>query len=241
MSSIPAVELLRIPEKKKKKKGGIAPRTHPPTPTSLHNQQPQLCAKEKTGLGLESAHGDHQHLSSPHFFRLPKQRNKQPTRKTKGRLRAKSAGQAATAAPASPPQLTGTLSGYFFLIFSPSFFLYSNGWSSLYWNFMLPGCHLPSRGLLLRLPPLPPAPLAAPRTPPVRAQRNPEPYRGSAPAADGKLGAVTSRRGPLLLLLRHDAGGAGALAGCGRGGDPSLFGEGAGGGGTGQEGMRSNK
>lgn len=33
--------------------------------------------------------------------------------------------------------LTGTLSGYFFLIFSPSFFLYSNGWSSLYWNFMM--------------------------------------------------------------------------------------------------------
>lgn len=35
--------------------------------------------------------------------------------------------------------LTGTLSGYFFRIFSPSFFLYSNGWSSLYWNFMAPG------------------------------------------------------------------------------------------------------
>lgn len=37
----------------------------------------------------------------------------------------------------SSSTLTGTLSGYFFLIFSPSFFLYSNGWSSLYWNFMM--------------------------------------------------------------------------------------------------------
>ena len=33
--------------------------------------------------------------------------------------------------------LTGTLSGYFLLIFSPSAFLFSNGCSSLYWNFML--------------------------------------------------------------------------------------------------------
>lgn len=33
--------------------------------------------------------------------------------------------------------LTGTLSGYFFLIFSPSDRLFSNGCSSLYWNFIV--------------------------------------------------------------------------------------------------------
>lgn len=33
--------------------------------------------------------------------------------------------------------LTGTLSGYFFLIFSPSDRLFSKGCSSLYWNFMV--------------------------------------------------------------------------------------------------------
>lgn len=34
-------------------------------------------------------------------------------------------------------RLTGTLSGYFFLIFSPSDRLFSKGCSSLYWNFMV--------------------------------------------------------------------------------------------------------
>lgn len=33
--------------------------------------------------------------------------------------------------------LTGTLSGYFLRIFSPSVFLFSKGCSSLYWNFIL--------------------------------------------------------------------------------------------------------
>lgn len=33
--------------------------------------------------------------------------------------------------------LTGTLSGYFLLIFSPSVFLFSKGCSSLYWNFII--------------------------------------------------------------------------------------------------------
>lgn len=33
--------------------------------------------------------------------------------------------------------LTGTLSGYFFRIFSPSFFLFSKTLSSLYWNFIV--------------------------------------------------------------------------------------------------------
>lgn len=34
-------------------------------------------------------------------------------------------------------RLTGTLSGYFFRIFSPSVFLFSKTLSSLYWNFIV--------------------------------------------------------------------------------------------------------
>lgn len=63
-----------------------------------------------------------------------------------------------------PLALTGTLSGYFFRIFSPSFFRYSKGWSSLYWNFMMdrrvskiPGRGLPSSLMVACLPsPSPP-------------------------------------------------------------------------------------
>lgn len=43
--------------------------------------------------------------------------------------------------------LTGTRSGYFFLIFSPSERRFSNGCSSLYTNFILPGTGLDRTGL----------------------------------------------------------------------------------------------
>lgn len=51
----------------------------------------------------------------------------------------------ASAAPAMV--LTGTRSGYFFLIFSPSERRFSNGCSSLYTNFILPGTGLDRAGL----------------------------------------------------------------------------------------------
>lgn len=59
---------------------------------------------------------------------------------------------APTPSPPLPPRsLTGTRSGYFFRIFSPSFFRYSKGWSSLYWNFMMNRrvSKIPGRGLPL--------------------------------------------------------------------------------------------
>lgn len=81
-----------------------------------------------------------------------------------------------------PITLTGTLSGYFFRIFSPSFFRYSKGWSSLYWNFMMdrrvskiPGRGLPSSLMVASLPspfPLPNFDRYQNRLRNVRSRRN---------------------------------------------------------------------
>lgn len=55
--------------------------------------------------------------------------------------------QAVASVPAPQAVLTGTRSGYFFRIFSPSERRFSNGCSSLYTNFILPGTGLDRAGL----------------------------------------------------------------------------------------------
>lgn len=105
----------------------------------------------------------------------------------------------------SPPPLTGTRSGYFFLIFSPSFFRYSKGWSSLYWNFMMDRRFfgLPGRGLqraLVTVSRVWPPPINVKLitiAPPASAPTRPSPYYvAKRPERDLEISRPEGKRPP---------------------------------------------
>lgn len=122
-------------------------------------QTPHSLPHEPQGLSLES--------TSPHFqlywypipftsdprkrfgARSQRRHNRQPDACAVGpRLKPRLWRQRQRPAPSAlATVLTGTRSGYFFRIFSPSERRFSNGCSSLYTNFILPGTGLDRAGL----------------------------------------------------------------------------------------------